>query len=431
VATKPIFFISHSSASLPATDRTVLVRDALADALDTRGWDVFLDRQVLQAGDRWRTNVLYGLARANAAAILFNDAAISQSAWVTAEAQILCFHKSVDPLFQLVPVLLERKTIQDTAFAKYQPFELNEIQGFPDDDTLPPEVVAARIADKFDIQQATTVPSRWCTRVGTLLAAIKDRRTLEGLAASLKLEIDARTRVSPADVVMEQLSNAIVAMLHHAEPLDIVESLADVFIPLDDLGRRQLHKCILAKWVPNESVEILLGATRLKKRRGVLTIGAMSGPATTQYVNRAMIEIQGHLVWAFSVAAAPGDTDDSIIAHVENTIREEMVKADFIDENGQPMALPRVIDQEVMSSPDDVAICVLPPSCSRASVLAKLLDDYPRLLFVAQPGSTDDLTVVERLYPRPLTPPYTTDRHNRLSRLMARVDAALTNATLR
>ena len=50
----------------------------------------------------------------------------------------------VDPPFQLVQVMLEGKTLQDTAFAKYQPFELNQIQGFPDDLTMTPEVVAAQ-----------------------------------------------------------------------------------------------------------------------------------------------------------------------------------------------------------------------------------------------------------------------------------------------
>jgi hypothetical protein len=81
---KPIFFISHSSAGLPEEDRAVQIRDALAKALEARGWDVFLDREVLAAGDRWRTHIVYGLAQADAASILFNNRALS-SDWVTAE----------------------------------------------------------------------------------------------------------------------------------------------------------------------------------------------------------------------------------------------------------------------------------------------------------------------------------------------------------
>ena len=93
------------------------------------------------------------------------------------------------------------------------------------------------------------------------------------------------------------------------------------------------------------------------------------------------------------------------------------------------MPLPKIVD-DVMSSPNDVAICVLPPSCSRGSVLSRLLDDYPRILFIAQPGSTDDLNAFERLRPRALTPPFNNDRNNRLSQLANRVDAALASVTL-
>ena len=87
-ARNPVFFISHSSAGLPAADRTVQIRDALAKVLEARGWDVFLDREVLVAGDRWRTHIVYGLAQADAASILFNNRALS-SDWVTAEGMIL------------------------------------------------------------------------------------------------------------------------------------------------------------------------------------------------------------------------------------------------------------------------------------------------------------------------------------------------------
>jgi TIR domain len=94
---KPIFFISHSSGDLPDTDRTVQIRDRLAAILTDRGWGVFLDREAIRSGNRWRENIVFGLSQASAAVILFNEKAISRSNWVPAEGLILCFHKSVDP----------------------------------------------------------------------------------------------------------------------------------------------------------------------------------------------------------------------------------------------------------------------------------------------------------------------------------------------
>src|SRR5262249_32960694 len=152
---------------------------------------VFLDREVLVAGDRWRTHIVSGLAQADAAAILFNNRALS-SDWVTAEGLILCFHKSADPAFQLVPVMLEGKTLAATSFSRYQPFELNQIQAFGDDTNRTPAEIADAIASKFDIQRATTVQVRWCSRVCSLLSSVRDRAALERAAACLKVEIDAR-----------------------------------------------------------------------------------------------------------------------------------------------------------------------------------------------------------------------------------------------
>jgi len=427
-APRPVFFISHSSASLPATDRTVQIRDALATELNARGWDVFLDREVNKAGDRWRTNIVYGLARADAAAILFNDRAISSSDWVTAEALILCFHKSVDPQFQLVPVMLEGKTLADTAFAKYQPFELNQIQAFTDDTTLSPVQIAARLAGEFDIDRGQIVRSRWCERVRGILGHVK-KDTLERAAKQLKLELDARTITKPDDVAREWLANGVVTVMHHADPLDVVDSLGDIFIPLDSSKRVELKKHILAKWVPNESVEVLMGAARTRGQISVLTVGNMAANAVEQYIHRVLIEFQGGLVRAFTVSAATGDTADAIVAQVEDTIRQNMIPVPFYNADGSELPMPQAVEQ-VLARPVDVAICVLPSSCVRESVLLRLVRDYPRIVFVAQASAAENATEFAALRIRPLTPPLDVQRRNQLSMLTSRIEAVLAAAEL-
>jgi hypothetical protein len=326
--------------------------------------------------------------------------------------------------------MLEGKTLQDTSFSQYQPFELNQIQVFEDEPGKPPEVIAGAIADKFDIQRASTLQVRWCSRVCSLLATIRDRATLERAAGYLKVQIDARTRLAPADVALSQITSAIVSVLHYSEPLDVIDAISEIFLSLEDAKRLELKKHVLAKWVPNESVEVLMSAARGQAGTGVLTIENMGSAAAEQYMNRVRIELQGGgTVWAFSVSAAAPDTPGPIIAHVEETIRASMVPEPFYDENGKELLLPDVIRQ-IMVSQKDVAMCVLPSSCCQKAVLSALREDYPKILFVAQTGTTTDLKSLDVLMPKRLTPPFNVVRNNQLLILRSRLDAALASATL-
>jgi len=91
-------------------------------------------------------------------------------------------------------------------------------------------------------------------------------------------------------------------------------------------------------------VEILLGAVRSLQQMGVLTIESMDSAAVDQYFNRVKIELQGRTVWALSVSAATSDTVDAQVAHVENTIRKNIVRRPY-DQNGNEMPLPEAVRQ--------------------------------------------------------------------------------------
>jgi hypothetical protein len=279
--------------------------------------------------------------------------------------------------------MLEGRSLSETSFAKYEPFQLNEIQTFVDDPSTAPADSSAQIANKFDIQRAQEPKaSRWCVRVAAILRKIQDLATLERVAGQIDIQVNLSALTS-VDVTVERVRNCIVTLLHHRDPLDAVPAVTEILVPLDDPSRLQLHKFLLAKWVPNESVEILLGTARHASQIGLLTIEDMGMKAIEQYLNRALIEIEGGTVWAVSVSAATPDKDDAIYGQVEDTIRENMANEPFYDQNGNLLPLPQVIDREVMTSPLDVAICVLPSSCSREPVLHRLRADYPRIVFVA------------------------------------------------
>lgn len=427
---RPIVFISHASADLPSTDRTVEIRDALFEVLSSRGWEVYLDRETLRPGDRWRASILYNLARAKAGVVLFNQKALEKSSWVKAEALILCFHKSVDPRFQLIPVMLEKTTLRDAGFAEYEPFELNEIQEHKDSDTgVAPDVVAAKIADRLDPKRAEALASsNWCVRVRTCLCEVKDALALEQAAGKLKLDVETRATVMPPELAQGQLREAIVTMLHHCAPLEAIPAIVEIYRALNDSKRRELEKYVLAKWVPNESVEILLTAARQRARLGLLTIEGIAANVLDQYRNRAKIEIQApEPPWIFSVSAAVGEAEEAILYHVEQTIRKEMVPRPYYDENGIELPLARAIDEKVLKSEAHVAICMLPPECSRSEVLRRLRAEYPKIIFVAQPARGAALRDLE---PRSLKPPLTSDLVNDLSDLSSRLTAALNSVTL-
>src|SRR5262249_38269245 len=213
-------------------------------------------------------------------------------------------------------------------------------------------------------------------------------------------------------------------------------ALAEIFLPLEDSGRLQLKKHVLAKWVPNESAELLmsaargLGAAPGGAETGVLTVESMGSTAVEQYMNRIRIELQGGgTVWAFSVSAAAPVDPGPIVDHVEGAIRESMIHGPLYDNSGNELPLKDAV-RAVMVSPKDVAICVLPSSCCKEPVLRTLRDDYPGILFVAQTGPTTDLKSLEPLMPKRLTPPFTFVRNNQLSILTSRVEAVLASASL-
>jgi len=241
--------------------------------------------------------------------------------------------------------------------------------------------------------------------------------------------VDAATRIAPPELVIEQLKNAIVLAMHHREPLACVDAISEMFLPLSDSERVLLKRHVLAKWVPNESVEVLMAAVRRVQDIGVLTIDVMGRAAVDQYINRSKIELHRGTVWAFSVSAATGASDEAIIADVEDAIRQYMAPEPFYYGDGNEMPLPEAIQEEVMTSHADAAICVLPASCSRESVIRELRRRYKSILFLVQTGSSG-VKFSEAFNTRALTPPLTPTRKNELSQLMSRVEAALTAANL-
>jgi hypothetical protein len=427
---KPTVFVSHSTSQLPSTDRCVKIKNSLYSSLDNCGWNVFIDSHGIAPGDNWRTEIIYNLAQAQAGIILFNDRAATLSDWVTAEALILCFRKSIDPNFQVIPVLFDGKNPKDTCFKKYKPFKLNEIQAFPDDISLTPEEIADRIVRNLDIEKAGPPQmNRWVSRMFEILGGI-GVDALRPVADDFHLIIEQSLLSISDQHCRDQLCRAVVELMHYKRPMENLETFRELLGKLRNReNANQFQQKLAAKWVENEAMEILLCASRKPEKKGLLTLNTRSHEVIEQYLERARIELSDpkRSVWIFSVSGGAG-TEDAVILHkIEQTIREYIGTKSYLGKNYEELPLPKAV-KKILNKPGDVAICALPPEFAKKQVLKKLRKDYPRIVFLVQVGYlSKNLTQFKTIGGRPLTPHLSIDKHNELVQLKTRLNSAIDN----
>lgn len=114
-------FVSHSSGS----DTTFL--EAVCNGLGAPGFQALWDGEEIRTGDEWRQRIHHMLAECHAAVILFSPRALA-SPWVLKEATVLSWRKTLDPAFQLFPILLPGVTRDDVERGPYGPLDLGALQ---------------------------------------------------------------------------------------------------------------------------------------------------------------------------------------------------------------------------------------------------------------------------------------------------------------
>ena len=409
---KPILFISHSTSNLPETNRCVEIKECLCLLLSESGWDVFIDKHGINPGDKWRTEILHNLAHAQAGIILFNEEA-SNSDWVKAEALILCFRKSVNPDFQIIPVLLEGKTLHDTCFEQYEPFQLNEIQSILDDKPLSPKDFACEIAANFDIAKAgPQKTNQWVHRVIQLLKDVN----AEGLkCAAEELELE--------DYSCDLQNRHVVELMHHNPPLKNIGAFRELLNQLDSEKAQRLFLHLEAKWVENEAVQILINASRKPDEIGLLAINARAIKYIEYYFNRAKIEILG--VQTFSVAGAAGEGEDAILYKIEETIYDNFCPLNCINYDNNELFRSQAI-LEYLASKNKAVICALPSDYAKERILKELRQRYPMIIFLVQVGSqTEHMTRFSSIGGKPLNPPLNSYKYNELNNLTVELSNAM------
>jgi hypothetical protein len=401
VSTKPTIFISHSTGSLPDTDPCVQVRNALVTELTLGGWDVFLDSRSVQPGDRWRAEILYRLATAQACIILMNQEACA-STWVKDEALIMCFRRSITPALPVVPVVFPGAKIEDTFLKTHEPFQFNENQRVPFVAGASPAAFAKSIAALSTLDATKHLPPKSAAWVKAVAGLFSDLKPDIFVDADLPLQLDHAQCAFASEVGHSRfLSLAVANWMHLKENQVCVDAAGQLIKDLPQEKQLALRDHLIAKWVVNQSVEMLLYALRQPELYGWLTLNTDCQDIAKWYHTRASAEI-GSTLHKISVLDPKGDIDkmQDLIDLVESALRAEFFDEVLEEAGFGKDDLPAAVAEHFKPA-NTYGICFLRAKFNRADVISVLRQRYPRIVFFVLAGKEQPALTPEA---RPLKP---------------------------
>lgn len=402
---KPHLFISHANGEENKNQRTIAIRDKLYKLLKKK-WEVFLDIESIKPGDRWRPEVLHNLSRAQAGIILFDKNAIERSVWVKAEALILCFRKSIDPNIQLIPVLLDDLTLDNTCFGAYQPFELNAIQALTDSGRKTPQQIAKEIEDYLDIDIAHLVVDDFCvwmTNFKSLINKVEVDRLCRAWELLVSLP-EERANICKDDQI---LCRAVTQLFHHKPPMETLIAVNALKGGLDMENISRMCEMLRGKWIENESVEVFFNAIRGSREKVLLTYNTPSVKPIDYFFKRIGDESpDDYFIQTITISGCYGDGIEVIEYYIERAIKHSLRLSESPDSDGEL--------QSILSDRNNIIVCYiakeLANSVDKRKVLKKIQEKYKRMIFIIQIDKDEDEKLFEELGRKKLTPSLTEDK---------------------
>lgn len=403
---KPHLFISHATRRPGAEPKVVKVLEKLYESLSS-DWEVFVDKKCLPGGVKWRPKILHSLSTSQAGIVLFDKKAVNESDWVKAEALILSFRKSIDPKFQLIPVLFEDLAINNTCFHAYEPFQLNEISFVTEKKknnckkTI--NEIVSEITANLDIVRARTASkdfNGWISSFKSFLKKIE----MTGLSQTWDfLPHTSNDEDSNQYLLIEEdLRQAIAQSFHHFPPLQTLNAVRMLKDEINDTAQFQnVCELLKIKWVDNESVEVLFSSRRKSKEKILLTYNTPAFEIVEYLFKRIHLERpNGFTVYKITVSEGAGEGNNAIEYHIRNTINTTL--GDKIPN------LKRQSDIEVIrrkvSGDGKLAVCYIPKKLAKNEILKNLLDDYKDIVFLIQVETEEEGSNLINLGARKLTP---------------------------
>lgn len=399
MSAKPVIFISHSTKDLPSQDKCVLVKNELVKVLETKGWKVFLDSHSIEGGDLWRKEILLNLSTAQAGVILMNEAA-SKSDWVKAEAMIMCFRKSIDPTFPLLPVVFPDADINATFLKTYEPFSFNEIQKFTINCSAEEQEheIAKRLTENNMLNESLNKVSKDCPWIEGVIDILDqiEMRVLCRAAEKIKMNHQINSKIIKSMNSYEyclDLRRAIANLMHQKSALDGIKVFSEIVRPLLDNPQKidEFQKRIFSKWVENESVETLLFVINNYEYGGIVALNTSSQSIARRYINRVLLERGANepLLTEFSVEHPNGDYDHlSLMQKLESAIKNKFYDPyndQPIDSNNFDKAI-----NESLEDADLISFCILPLQFADKKFLYDFKKRFPRLILFVLVGENGE-----------------------------------------
>jgi hypothetical protein len=421
---KPRLFISHATWNDRGSRRSRALLTELSKTLNDN-WDVFVDRERLSPGDSWRPIILQNLAQAQAGIILFDKRAVTDSYWVRAEALLLCFRRSINPNFQLIPVLLDDLTLTHTCFKDYEPFQLNEITAiFDEGERRTVKSFARAIAGNLDHRKAkmATGDLRGWPRAFEGLIAGHGQPTL--LSAWCALTDSGSGDRNDLDRDADRMKRAIAQLMDIHPPLDTIEAVSELV--KEEINKVRMGSLMKGKCVENETVELMFNSARDPDKLGLLTYLTCDVRGLSPIKNlfdRLDIERPRNVtIKTLTVSEDAPETVEGIVAHIERVITETL---DVLLDVVTPNAGLRLTEKAWKHIRERIylVICYIPPKLAVVEVVSILRRRYKKIVFLVHLTSAAEIGKFEAIGGRPLTPPLEVEKLNEFKLLRLELES--------
>lgn len=280
---KARIFISHSCKDVEIADGPAFelepdprlrrlkyakyVRDRVVDLLAAKGFEVLLDRALLDPGDRWPIKLLRWLGDCDGAVLLLSEDAIA-SHWVLQEATVLTWRRRLRDSFRLIPVMLGDLPEVRLATAGFGPLQIGDIQAARIEASAQflqseADALAKRVAERFEDLAAGSADNEmraWLTSVADILGLLEDGTQGDDILA----QACAPLRISSDDWShFTDHARTVAHYLIHADLSAASKTLAELAKALQvrsDRAFPMLVEMVLPLWVDRAAAAALAEA---------------------------------------------------------------------------------------------------------------------------------------------------------------------------
>jgi hypothetical protein len=370
----PRIFVSHSAKDELAS-RTL---DAIQAKLDYRSggqFDVFIDRERLEGGQKWRNVLFAQMYRAHGAVILFSEP-VFDSTFVPTEVSILGSRPYLDADFLLIPVLLGGVTPARVE-EKFPAVRLSETQMVGGGDPAAvAEEVRRLLLPLVPKHSAQTPLNRLEVMIADLLKDVP-QAALSGAAEALNADPGAW---QPDAGLPSQLARE----LWQADIIDAGAVIGETLRGhLDDEKARRLVELLAPSWVDPCMAEAIPEVAKGEPERRTLAVNGKLTFTAHMLVRRACCRAPDS---SWPVATLTGAWDDDATESLRREIASALKSALKMDVGESDALLHHVLKRREQGPRHEPIFVAFIEPTPPPDVLAELRASFPTVTFFLLTG---------------------------------------------